>query len=160
MTDHDEILIVAHLGAAPDEDAADVEQGVIEVNRVLASIGTLRPLETAPRPLETPPHLDTAPHLETAPSPPPVSPPEPVPPAPGSTRGVDLAALGTVCASVLPLVPDLLATVRSLLDWAARRPGRTAAVQRADGSRIELTGLSAEDLHLLVTDWVESHPRA
>jgi hypothetical protein len=123
----DEILVVASLGAAPDEDADDVEQGVIEVNRALSSIGTLRPAESAP--------------------------------SPDGTRGVDVAAVGAVCATVLPLVPDLLAALRSLLGWASRRPGRTAKVQHPNGSRIELTGLSARDLHLLVEDWIKTYSR-
>jgi hypothetical protein len=120
----DQILIVAFLGAAPDEDAADVEQGVIEVNRALSSIGTLRPVETVA--------------------------------SPDGTRGVDVAVVGAVCAAVLPYVSELRAALESLLAWAARRTGRTAKVVRPDGSHIELTGLSEEDQHLLVADWIKA----
>lgn len=81
--------------------------------------------------------------------------PAPAVPAPDGTRAVDLAALGAVCVAVLPAVPDLLATVRALLDWTARRPGRTVKAVRADGSSIELTGLSERDLHALVMDWID-----
>jgi hypothetical protein len=118
----DQILVVAFLEVGPDEDAADVEQGVIEVNRALSSIGTLRPVETVA--------------------------------TPEGARAVDVAAAGAVCAAVLPLASDLLAAFRSLLAWAGRRTGRTATVERPDGSRIELTGVSEEDLHLLIADWI------
>ncbi|MFB9414938.1 effector-associated constant component EACC1 [Dactylosporangium matsuzakiense] len=123
MIDHaDDILVLAYLIAAPDDDRNDVELGVVQVNRALASLGTLRPVPTAP--------------------------------APDGTRGIDISAVGAVCAQILPAVPDLLAVLRSLLTWTRQRPGRTAKVVRADGSSIEVTGLSEQDQHLLVEDWL------
>lgn len=84
--------------------------------------------------------------------------PAPTTQAPDGTRGVDLAAVGAVCVAVLPAVPDLFAALRVLLDWAGRGQGRTVKAVRADGCSIELTGLSKEDLHALVTDWIDHRP--
>ncbi|MFI7080434.1 hypothetical protein ACIBO1_24325 [Micromonospora sp. NPDC049903] len=84
--------------------------------------------------------------------------PAPTAPAPDGTRGVDLAAVGAVCVAVLPVLPDLLAVVRILRDWVGRGAGRTVKAVRADGSRIELTGLSEQDVQALVTDWIDRRP--
>ena len=119
-----EIVVVAFLGGAPDDDRADIEQGVLDVNRVLSSVGTLRPVETVP--------------------------------SPDDTRAIDVAALGSVCAAVLAVLPDLLAVVRSMQTWVSSRPGRTAKVVRPDGSSIELSDASPEDQRRLVDDWIRA----
>jgi hypothetical protein len=74
--------------------------------------------------------------------------------APDGARSGELATIGAVCATVLPLVPDLIAAFRAVFGWIGARPGRTATVVRPDGSSIELTGLSAADQHALIQDWI------
>lgn len=82
------------------------------------------------------------------------SPPEVT--APDGTRSGGLAEIGAVCATFLPLVPDVIAALQSVFRWIGGRPGRTARIQRPDGSSIELSGLNEADQHALVEDWINA----
>jgi hypothetical protein len=85
--------------------------------------------------------------------------PPPTVPAPEDTRGGEIAMLGAVTAAVLPLLPDLLAVLRSVTDWVGARPGRTAKMIREDGSSVELGGLSRADQHAMVQAWIAEGQR-
>ncbi len=83
--------------------------------------------------------------------------PTPTVAAPEGARSGEVAVFGAFCASFLPMLPDLLAALRSVIEWAGARPGRTAKVIRPDGSSIEIAGLSRADQHALVQSWIDEH---
>lgn len=76
--------------------------------------------------------------------------------APEGTRSGELAVLGAVCATVLPVVPDLVAALGSVSAWIGARRGRTAKVVRPDGSSIEVSGISAESQRALIQSWIDA----
>jgi hypothetical protein len=75
--------------------------------------------------------------------------------APSGTRTGPLETVGAVVLAIEPLLPSILAIVELLLTWASERPGRTVRITEADGSELDLAGLSADDQRRLALAWIE-----
>jgi hypothetical protein len=78
----------------------------------------------------------------------------PVTGAPPGTKASDGAILGVLLVTLAPAV--LRATVEVIQAWLATAQARTARIE-LDGDVLELTGVSTEDQHSLVTSFLDRH---
>src|SRR5687768_15176893 len=79
---------------------------------------------------------------------------QPSEPAPAGTRGLDVAALGTlVVAAGRGAIGPVLQTLQS---WVARRSSRSVKIT-IDGDSLELTNASREDQRRLVESFLARH---
>ena len=75
-------------------------------------------------------------------------------PAPPGTRGLEIAALGTLLVSLAhEALPVVMATVAR---WVSRHGQRSVTIE-LDGDRIEVSGASAEDQRRLIDAFVARH---
>jgi hypothetical protein len=78
----------------------------------------------------------------------------PVTDAPPGTRASDGTIVGVLLVTLTPAV--LRATVQVIQAWLTNAQVRTARIE-LDGDVLELTGVSTEDQHTLVTSFLDRH---
>jgi len=80
------------------------------------------------------------------------------PPPPGA-KGVDLVEIGALIVSLgtaaTPILNQVVEVVRA---WTSRGPDRTVKLT-LDGDTLELGGMSDQDQHMVISDWMARHPR-
>jgi hypothetical protein len=80
-------------------------------------------------------------------------------PPPAGAKGVELAAIGALIVSLGGVATPILAqVVEAVRAWTARGPDRTVKLT-LDGDILELGGMSEQDQHKVISDWMARHPR-
>ena len=79
-------------------------------------------------------------------------------PAPEGAKGIELAAIGALIVNLGKATPVLGQVVEVIQAWAARSPNRTVKLTLA-GDTLELGGISANDQHQVITDWMARHAK-
>ncbi len=76
--------------------------------------------------------------------------------APAGAKGLDLGAVGSLVVHTVTSSAILKALVSVVQSWVARQRGRTVKIALG-GDSIELTGLSSDDQHRLIEQWIVTH---
>jgi hypothetical protein len=84
--------------------------------------------------------------------------PAPTTPVPDDARGVDIATLGAIVASIQ--LDALVSALDLLMRWLRNRRGRAVEVVRPDGARIKLSQATAEEQAALVLDFLNQRKTA
>ena len=78
--------------------------------------------------------------------------------APDGAKGIELAALGALIINLGKATPVLGQVVEVIRAWAARSPSRTVKLTLG-GDSLELSGLSENEQHQVVKDWMARHAK-
>jgi hypothetical protein len=73
---------------------------------------------------------------------------------PAGSKAVELVALGALIVRLVKSPKALLGVVRAISGWVDRGGARSVKIQIGDDV-LEVTGISSEDQHALIDDWIE-----
>jgi hypothetical protein len=74
--------------------------------------------------------------------------------APVGTRSAGTMEMGAIGIALAPVFPSMVAALKVVLDWARKAPDRTISVERPDGNKWTVTGLSTSQLSMLITEQI------
>ena len=77
---------------------------------------------------------------------------------PPGSKGVDLTAVGALVVT-LAQSSGLAALIHTVQNWLSASHHRTVLITAADGTSLEVAGVSSADQRRLIDAWIDSHAR-
>jgi hypothetical protein len=111
------------------DDAEELERGALDLRR---EIGALEVDDVSPGPAEVPPE---------------------------GTRGIPVAAIGSLLVSLNPTAKALLSVVLAVRGWLSHSGSSRTVKLKVGDDVLELTGVSSAAQDKLVDDWIRAHAK-